>query len=347
MSHVEHLITASTNGRGLSCIAATRVRRGSSHPDRTRLGVSTSKVVAALAALSPTAFEHCAFDLTVEAGLRNAAWRTPGPDAGRDIDGDYTVVDYSGQRTTQRWYVECKRYARAIDWPTVWKKVAYADNSGAHFLLLVTTSTLSPTCQTEVSKWNVSGRAPQIRFWDAARLERLLLRYPAVSAKYGLPGAAVDVPRSLMTLAEAAVKATQAAYGSAVLADSVGSALETAAAIGELLVVRMRTAQESRRFSVAPYVLSEDGYPWLTAVDGLVHFDRYGMRAILAFVRQCTGTPSLDLATADGGEAITARLAKPLEASAGQLLFHLCTWAHCEVHMTDTELTFRPRKDDD
>src|SRR6185503_13599865 len=97
------------------------------------------RLIAQLRALTPTEFENLSYDLLVLSGLRNATWRTPGPDAGRDIEGEYLTVDLSETLSLERWYVECKHYTSAIDWPTIFAKIAYAQNHRADFLLLVTT----------------------------------------------------------------------------------------------------------------------------------------------------------------------------------------------------------------
>src|ERR1700737_1902420 len=100
---------------------------------------------ARLLSLTATEFENLTFDLIQEHGLGNLVWRTPGSDGGRDIEGDLPTRDLSGSLTHQRWFVECKRYTSSIDWPTVWNKVSYAENIHADFLLIVTTTTLSPS----------------------------------------------------------------------------------------------------------------------------------------------------------------------------------------------------------
>ncbi|HDZ9489188.1 TPA: restriction endonuclease, partial [Vibrio cholerae] len=84
-----------------------------------------------LLSLSPEQFESMTFDIVTALGLRNAVWRTPGSDVGRDIEGNYYISDLSGLYQKQKWYVECKRYAKSVDWPTVWNKIAYAETHSA------------------------------------------------------------------------------------------------------------------------------------------------------------------------------------------------------------------------
>ena len=95
-------------------------------------------LLAKLKSLSPRDFENLAFDLVASTGMQNLRWRTPGSDGGRDLEGDLWSIDFAGDSRLQRWYIECKRYQAAIDWPTVYGKLAYAENHGAHYLLFIT-----------------------------------------------------------------------------------------------------------------------------------------------------------------------------------------------------------------
>src|SRR5688500_18811623 len=119
-----------------------------------------------LKALDPTIFEHLVYDLLVLSGLRNATWRTPGADGGRDIEGTAIHADLSASVTHQKWYVECKRYEASVDWPTIYGEIAYADNHGADFLLICTTSSLSPRCKEEIQRRDALRQRLQVRYWD-------------------------------------------------------------------------------------------------------------------------------------------------------------------------------------
>src|SRR5258706_16433701 len=93
-----------------------------------------------LTELTPLEFENLIFDLMTSRGMSNVVWRTPGADGGRDIEGQTTELDLSGTAVSRKWYVECKRYATSVDWPTIYPKLSYADSHHADFLLLCTTS---------------------------------------------------------------------------------------------------------------------------------------------------------------------------------------------------------------
>lgn len=139
-----------------------------------------------LLSLTPEQFESLTFDLVSAIGLKNVVWRTPGSDGGRDIEGVYYISDLSGHYQKQKWYVECKRYTGSVDWPTVWKKAAYAESNNADMLLVVTSSSLTPQAVDNVNQWNENGKKPTIRFWGGVEITTRLNLHPQISSKYGL-----------------------------------------------------------------------------------------------------------------------------------------------------------------
>lgn len=137
-------------------------------------------------ALSPIEFENLTFDLVQLLGLKNCVWRTPGSDGGRDIQGDFLNSDFSNSIRVEKWYIECKRYDKTIDWATIWKKIAFADVHEADLLLFITTSEISPQAKSEIDQWNQSHRFPIVRFWDIHSLIRNLNAFPVLLIKYRL-----------------------------------------------------------------------------------------------------------------------------------------------------------------
>lgn len=136
--------------------------------------------------LSPTGFENLIFDLMVLRGMSNVQWRTPGADGGRDIEGLVSALDFSGHQRIERWYVECKRYKAAINWPTIYEKIAHADAAGADILLLCTQSTFSPTAISRTENWNLKQGAVKVRLWPRHDLNLRLGEHPDLKIKYGL-----------------------------------------------------------------------------------------------------------------------------------------------------------------
>jgi Restriction endonuclease len=87
-----------------------------------------NSVVARLKRLHPEEFENLTYDILFLSGVQNLRWRTPSADGGRDLEGDVPIVDFSGETVRQRWYIECKRYAQSINWPTIYEKLTIAIN---------------------------------------------------------------------------------------------------------------------------------------------------------------------------------------------------------------------------
>jgi CheY-like chemotaxis protein len=146
-------------------------------------------------------FENFVFDLLILSGLRNSVWRTPGADAGRDIEGDVLSADMSEHLSLERWYVECKRYRKSLDWPAVFEKIAYASNHNADFLLFVTTGVLTPRAKEEISRRATLKTRPVIRAWDATVLEGIVLRHPLLLRKYHLATDRVVPSATILPLA--------------------------------------------------------------------------------------------------------------------------------------------------
>lgn len=146
---------------------------------------ANSRIVAGLKSLHPEQFENLTYDILLLSGVQNLRWRTPSADGGRDLEGEVNSVDFSGETVKQRWYIECKRYAQSVNWPTVYEKVTVAINHQADYLLLVTTANVSVPCRDEIQRHN-ERRGVQIRVWPFYYLEQLLTVHGQVAVKYGL-----------------------------------------------------------------------------------------------------------------------------------------------------------------
>src|SRR5258708_28477822 len=104
---------------------------------------ATLSLVNGLKRMEPEQFENLTYDILLLSGVQNLRWRTPSADGGRDLEGEITTVDFSGETVKQRWYIGCKPYAQSINWPTVYEKLTVAVNHQADYLLLVTTTNIS------------------------------------------------------------------------------------------------------------------------------------------------------------------------------------------------------------
>lgn len=201
-----------------------------------------------IGSLSSTEFEHLIFDLMVARGMTNVAWRTPGPDGGRDIEGITYDIDLSGVQSTKVWFIECKRYARAVDWPTIYEKVAYAVSHQADTLLLCSTSSFSPAAMTQVAQWNSNHRTPAIRLWPRHELEVQLQRHPDLMLKYGLSNFTSTPGRSFVSLALALAKSVSSHYSRLVFNGSNPDLmLQAAQMFADLLTIRMEDIERAGR----------------------------------------------------------------------------------------------------
>jgi hypothetical protein len=287
-----------------------------------------------LRSLTPSEFENLSFDLLQELGVENLVWRTPGADGGRDIEGDLPVRDLSGSLVHQRWFVECKRYRSAIDWPTVWNKASFAQNNDADFLLLMTTAAPSPSCETEISKWNAGKRRPIIRAWRGYQLQRILSRFPAIRVKYGLLTAADDKGASFVSLASEAAKFIQAAYAVSELNQNNPVPLEAAAALSELLSARMQNFEAWAKIVVSPLDRNVDLYEWLSIDEEceIGPIDRFGFRALVSVFRAVSRCTSVSIEANDGALLIRAQQPRLEMTTAGKsVLQKVAFWSNVEI----------------
>lgn len=281
--------------------------------------------------LAPDQFENMTFDLLQAAGLRNLVWRSPGADGGRDIEGTFTSIDFSKHYQHQQWYVECKRYSSSIDWPTVWQKIAYAESRAADFLLLVTNSNPSPNCENEIKAWNDRRGSATVRVWRGYELEGILKNYPHVAAKYGLLGKSTDAELSLQSLMFEAMKLAQSAYVGQELSVSNVSALETSAALAELISSRYSQLRLYGRIIVESSA-SPPRYNWLSWAGPATCWDEVGLRALLTMARHITGSTSI-IAHSDGS-ALTLSLTNSrfeVSEAAEKCFVELASWVDVEI----------------
>ncbi len=295
-----------------------------------------------LESLSSTAFENLIYDLTVEMGLLNAAWRTPGRDGGRDIEGHYVISDLSGYNQTQKWYIECKRYAAAVDWPTVRQKIAYAENHLADILLVVTTSSLSPQAVDEVGRWN-QHKYPRVRYWNGHEVVRLLQAHLSVAIKY-FPSSIDQKLQSgaLANLSLLAVKFTQAANSHAVFTEHLSKPLEAAGSVADLILERTdRLAKTLTSYAVPIRV--EDLFDWMDVADvnKLAGIDRFGFRAFCSVLRTMNSAARMAIAAEADGVSIQLKNA----LSDGQKADLNCLAQHgdLEVNFESSSVTLKGR----
>lgn len=232
--------------------------------------------------LSAEQFENLTFDIVTALGLRNAVWRTPGSDLGRDIEGEFFISDLSGQYQRQKWYVECKRYASSVDWPTVWNKIAYAENHNADILLFVTSSSLSPQAVDQVRIWNDSNKKPTIRFWGEVELCAKLNLHSQIAKKYGLKSEVDSKLEAFLPSIDFLLRITNS------LSPEIGEVSQAKLlllhAFSELITNRMLDVQSGYGFCFKEHT-ANDYFDWVDTDNvSFLPFDKYSMRALLAYL---------------------------------------------------------------
>ncbi len=299
-----------------------------------------------LSNLSAAQFENLVYDTVTALGLENAVWRTPGRDSGRDIEGIFFVSDLSGFRQSQRWYIECKKYASSVDWPTIYGKLAYASSHRADFLLLVTTASVSPQGVDEMNHWNSQHQHPQVRAWSGYQLVQILEQIPELQLRYGLvTHSKSKAAASLFPLVNMTLKFSQAAYNEAFFKNAATPSIEAAAALADLSTRRFEQVENGETWGPEP-TQQADIYKWLAAQDQalLQPFDRYCLRALIAvyrcMVKGCTVTASANRAVgvllrADGQRALSREQQKDLET--------ISRWGNCEISFDHSSVRIHER----
>lgn len=289
-------------------------------------------ILDAISALSPTEFENLTYDCLRAGGMANLVWRTPGSDGGRDIEGIAYFNDISGHSTSQKWYIECKRYANSIDWPTVWKKVSYADVHEADYLLVSTNSNPSPACETQITAWNLARRRPIIRFWRGYDLTRIVGGFPQIAHSYGLRKGVHENMSGMLGITLILAKISQAAYVSEELGLTPRMGLETASCLSELLSVRLDDLERHTRFVRSSLLQAAPLFDWLLFENGFTEWEEVGLRAVLSLIRYQTGCDNMRVVFS-GSEALafTSKPRNPPSLSSLKELDDVSLWARLEV----------------
>lgn len=305
-----------------------------------------SIILKRISELSPREFENLVYDCVRGIGLSNLIWRTPGPDGGRDIEGEILETDVTGFETRLRWYVECKRYTSSIDWPTVWQKLSYADSQGADVLLLATNSNPSPNCETEVQAWNQDRRRPRIRFWRGYDLPRILRANLPIARAHGIIDPIREVVTDGIDLSLVINRLVQASYSASIFDQNNLQTLETAAALSELLSQRLADLKAYGRFVPATRANEPPEFDWLSTEGDFREWEDVGLRALLCSIH-LVSQGEMIRAVASGmllrvryeGEKV-----QPIDLKA-ELLLATLLWSQAEIsaETSNEEMVIRQR----
>jgi len=255
---------------------------------------SKDSLIARLKRLPPAEFENLTYDILFLSGVQNLRWRTPSADGGRDLEGDIAILDFSGEMVRQRWYIECKRYAKSVNWPTVYEKLTVATNHNADYLLFVTTSNFSVQCRDEVQRHNEK-HGVQIRIWPFYYLEQLLSVHGQVAVKYGL----VKAPRALHVDFEKIMleltKLAQSTHAALEFGQAASDRIALIASFTELITVRIEDSKKHGRFVTHPFKPKRDSFDWCNPNPLRVdNFDATSLRAALPTIKTILGLDRLN-----------------------------------------------------
>jgi hypothetical protein len=309
---------------------------------------ASSKKVRTLAKLTPTEFENLIFDLLVLTGMANVRWRTPGADGGRDIEGETVERDLSGAQVVRKWFVECKRYAKSVDWPTIYSKLSYADSLNANFLLMCTTAKFSPQALTHVDAWNANHRPVVIRLWAGHDLQLQLRQHADLLLKYRLTSAPSVPGQSFLALSLALSKTVSSHHSRLVFSGKQPDLmLQAAQAFSELLTRRMDDLNREGSISVTfPHgLLKAQPLVGCTFYVDSPHVDEAGLRAFAAYLVALCGAA---IAVRPGSNARTCVIASSVDL--GKVLSRyqpafgaIAMWSNIEFESDSKQIKLRQR----
>lgn len=143
--------------------------------------------------LTATEFEAFCFDLVAASGFSNVDWRkgTPKPsspaDQGRDIVADYTRIDVDGYSYTDRWFIDCKHYARGVPPEALSNAASWAEAERPAVLLYIASGYLTNGAKTWIDDY-VRNNNPRfrIRVWELPQLRNLIAQHQDVAFQHNV-----------------------------------------------------------------------------------------------------------------------------------------------------------------
>ena len=296
--------------------------------------------------LSPTQFENLIFDLMVLRGMSNVHWRTPGADGGRDIEGEISVVDFSGHQRSEKWYTECKRYKAAIGWPTIYEKIGHADAASADVLLMCTQSTFSPTAITRTQEWNQKQGSVKVRLWPKHDLELRLGEHPDLQVKYGLSESKDQAGSTITQLSLTTFKALASYCASQEFkGEPADRMLEAAFAISGLVHKKMEDIELGHQVRSSALKSEESDFVEIVTLPGC-RLDRHGVRAYAHLLAALTSL-QVKVQSKDefecSVEAIGGRKIKSMIEKYSADFSAICFWSNFDANISESGVTLKQR----
>jgi len=143
--------------------------------------------------LSATDFEDFSFHLLSRLGFVNVDWRkgTPLPsspaDGGRDIVCQYARQDLDNTRYLETWFVDCKRFTKAVPPRELQNALAWAEAECPDVLLFALSGFLSNPGKDFLESYKRNKRPSfRIKCWERPQLEQLAGPKRTLLMEFGL-----------------------------------------------------------------------------------------------------------------------------------------------------------------
>ncbi len=147
-----------------------------------------------LSSLGATEFESLCYDLLAHLGLQNLQWRKgqnegcSSSDSGRDIEGVFVRQDIDGAVVTEKWFVECKHWAKAVPPTAIHGLITWADAERPNVAVIICSGALSNPAHDWIRDYRRENRpAYLIKEWEQKTLEALLPSFPDILLDYDIP----------------------------------------------------------------------------------------------------------------------------------------------------------------
>ena len=279
--------------------------------------------------------------------MSNVRWRTPGADGGRDIEGETSVVDFSGHQKTEKWYVECKHYASAIGWPTVYEKISHADAASADALLICTQSTFSPTAITRTQEWNDKPESLKVRLWPRHDIELRLSEHPDLETKYGLSTTKDHSGSSITQLSLTIFKTLTSYCASQELKGATANRmLEAARTLSSLIHKKMEDIELIGYARSSGLQSETDDFVDVVALPDC-QLDRHGVQAYAHFLAALTSSQIIVQAIDQTTCSIRTEPASQIAATIARhapAFNSICFWSSFDATISNTEVSLKQRE---
>ena len=136
-----------------------------------------------LMSLTPEQFEGLCYDIIDSMNFTNLEWHKGGRDKGRDIYCEKLTTPDGFTTTTEKWFVQCKRYRKGIPFGEISSSIDWANDDRATHFTVMSNSYLTIDCREQIKK-----RAEKYKItfidWTDKNFQKLLFRRPHILSSY-------------------------------------------------------------------------------------------------------------------------------------------------------------------